>query len=549
VTTKWPDIVSPEISSNATDLYFAGSFESQSIFCNESGADICYIRCIDESSCSLTLVEPMEGTELYIECGQRLSCNEMEVHLNQSTVETVQIICNESSSCRSATVTVFQWEPIRLTLFCLNSLSCHDVTVNLAVMAETDHKLTVDVLCFSYNSCNGLTIDTDDSPNVALSLNVTRFSEEMSIRHVYWEDVGVHCGSNTDRRYIRYETDGLMTDGELLEIAREEYSGEGYRMPCEEISILCSEDGGFEKQCVFDYTPNADLLSIFEDGNAPNCYWLDLDDVFEVQCVGTCDPVVHHNHSVSFHFDIDFVGGSEDNSSNVTTSYALCDEYFGTINDTKSSIENIDVLLDSVLDLLTDSAPSIHRVSVGSQTALRGQNSVHCINDDSNVIALASSLSVEYAEQNKAEILRVFAQNGPFVNMSQQLLSDFFRVPVYVTIEEKNVIDVLEGFTTFHIALIGGAGVLCLGIVGGWLDRRQREKKTVYFKNVMELEDVDTAQERSGALQDVTESTDEEEAKQSTNDEAGHSTGTQQGTLIHDPDFVNVTRPPRKHCD
>merc|ERR1719447_1526766 len=46
----------------------------------------------------------------------------------------------------------------------------------------------------------------------------------------------------------------------------------------------------------------------------------------------------------------------------------------------------------------------------------------------------------------------------------------------------------------------------------------------------LELEDVDTAQERSGALQDVTESTDEEEAKQSTNDKAGHSIVTQQSS-------------------
>ena len=99
----------------------------------------------------------------------------------------------------------------------------------------------------------------------------------------------VQCGSTNDRRFIRYNTRYNIPDPlEVLQSARDEY-GTTKRLPCEDIHITCSNNTDFPNECTYEYElNNISLINILRNEDRPNCYWLEIGQLYQASCKGTC---------------------------------------------------------------------------------------------------------------------------------------------------------------------------------------------------------------------------------------------------------------------
>merc|ERR1719361_1773941 len=152
-----------------------------------------------------------------------------------------------------------------ITVYCNLTRSCEDMTIHL-IGRNLNDTMLAHIACYDDNSCDELTITTDHSKNIEMTLNVTRWSEDISIHHLYAENVHVHCGSRDEHLYIQYEIDALLDDDDLLYIARAEYSSR--RLPCEDITIFCSNNSDFDYHCTYEYDLDIDLESVLIGSNS-----------------------------------------------------------------------------------------------------------------------------------------------------------------------------------------------------------------------------------------------------------------------------------------
>ena len=73
------------------------------------------------------------------------------------------------------------------------------------------------------------------------------------IIHNNINNINISCG-NKDNRGRRYKADNIITDEEVMDLARREYGTN--RLPCEGIKIQCSSMQYFEKSCIYKYQVN-----------------------------------------------------------------------------------------------------------------------------------------------------------------------------------------------------------------------------------------------------------------------------------------------------
>ena len=339
--------IEKEIIDRNTTLVqeFSGDLRDQNIYCNDKNATICFIGCYEENSCSKATVRVT----------------------GDSSANIISIICDNRQSCDDAVIIIDSMTDIKLSMECNARYACENVYVNL--LSSTDDVIEANISCNETNSCDNLIIDTDDSNNIFINLDIYQYSSSIQINHYYDKNVNVKCGSSDDRRFIRYNVrENIPGQLQVLQLARNEYSS--LKLPCEDIVIQCEFTSFIHpRSCSYTYSleDEFDLVSILNDEYRPNCYWLEIGQLYRAYCIGTCgDSVEYYLYNKTLNLEMIFEedeNGTVHTDSNYTTrSYKTCNEYFGTINDTRDSLNTIDDLFYWVLNNAVDLSDIIHGI-------------------------------------------------------------------------------------------------------------------------------------------------------------------------------------------
>ena len=345
-------------------------------------------------------------------------------------------------------------------------------------MVTLANDVGAEISCYNDHSCDNILISTDDSEHVHIDLNMYRYSQYILMYHYYLENINVTCGYDGERRYIRYPTNSLLDPLELLELARREYPSTT-KLPCEDIKIDCTGNNtDFSRECTYEYNLDDDVsfADILKDENRPNCYWMDIEELYIPSCEGTCGYEFEYNRfNITFelHLELYFKEPDEEydyidhDNETMTRSFRVCDEYFGTYNATEDSLSSIDAVFYNVLELISGPGMTLHRVINPPQSALLAD--YECLNLEKNKIGISTELTVDSVSDSRAQVEDVFDPNGEFVTESEQLLSALFGIPVSFQVLMENSIT-NEGFTEEQLAgvIIGSiveASILIILIV------------------------------------------------------------------------------------
>eukprot|EP01084_Bolivina_argentea_P005134 9704_1 len=284
------DSIYPNMSVDVYDTSFINIFDTI-IKCNNTDANVCFVGCYVAGSCADTIIKPNIESELdvlEIVCYARKACKRFQVNIiNNVTVDQVNILCMDKFSCELGTISINSTHQININIECVEQFSCVETSIDL--FNENGDDMYINISCSKDYSCNQMVITTDNSPNIFITLNALRYSKDISIIHHFYKDVKVNCGVIQDNRYIRYDTNILLDTSEVLEFARNEYKST-HRLPCEYINIICSNNSYFHRECTYKYKLNTNfsLFDLLKDKNRPNCYWLDINHLYEPSCFGTC---------------------------------------------------------------------------------------------------------------------------------------------------------------------------------------------------------------------------------------------------------------------
>ena len=230
-----------------------------------------------------------------------------------------------------------------------------------------------------------------------------------------------------------------------------------------------------------------DLSSLIKNNDSRSCYWFEISNAFNVHCDGTCGHDIDlYSHNQTIDMDVIF----EVNEAN---SSIFCDTYFGNNKTMLTTLTSINAIFEHVLSILAANDPfKIYDVVKSPFTVLRdvdGKKSPDC-NDSFEILNITSTFYMLSGIQDENEFSAVFADDGPFMSDAQQLLSEFFKVPVALNplIEEYNT---TNGWRTeYFAAVIGGALFIIVVILFAVLyQRRKRQRKrellTTYINNPM----------------------------------------------------------------
>eukprot|EP01084_Bolivina_argentea_P233266 392938_1 len=470
-------------------------FYDEEINCTGVAVDICLIGCYNPGFCAEMRVNPVSNiklSELRLICAARKSCRHFSMDIVADTnIASVTIICASSLSCDNSDISIVGHGAIKLSILCIESKSCQNMNVSLM---NTDNiaPINVTVWCYDAYSCDGLLIDTDNSPGIFISLNVYQYSEDIFIDYYHYKNVNVQC-SFEDKRYIRYDTNVLLDASELLQTSRSEYKTT-QRLPCEDITIVCSNNSHFHQECTYQYSlaNNFSLVNLLNNKNKPDCYWLEIGQLYQAHCEGTCgDKIIYYHYNQTINLDLIFDHDLE-NDNNI--SYRKCNEYFGTNNDTEDSLSSIDAVFESVLYTIISFSSNdfiLHDIITPPMTLLSdGKTFIECTKKQRNIIKITTNLTIETRIQNENRITEIFDESSPFVNTSATLLSKLFGIPIKLNSLEKISLSQLGVKNWIVIVIIAGSLAIIISIILliVWYDRNQKgklEALTIYIRNPM----------------------------------------------------------------
>eukprot|EP01083_Nonionella_stella_P253873 873169_1 len=115
------------------------------------------------------------------------SCQATKIFVDERTpVDDVTIICSSRET--------------DLKIDCNDIFSCHSLSVHLFgdTIDNEDDTLSATITCFEGSSCDQMTINTDNSTKLNLTLNMFQFSEKVSIIYEHSKDINVQCGFEDD---------------------------------------------------------------------------------------------------------------------------------------------------------------------------------------------------------------------------------------------------------------------------------------------------------------------------------------------------------------
>eukprot|EP01083_Nonionella_stella_P275409 935266_1 len=468
-------------------------FTDQAIECAQANASACFVACYDVGHCLNTKIETVANTEwgeVRLVCTEPNACSSLQLIVH-GKVDVLSIFCG-TFACEGMQVIITAVANINVSIECVEEWSCKDMSVYLGRSRMDEDLATIhgDIRCYDDNACDNFVITTDDLPDIFIQLHAMRYSEDIQISHHYYNNIQILCGVSDDARYIRYDTNYLLNEYELLQLARKEYPTTR-RLPCEDIQILCSNNTDFDRNCEYKYKLNVSLFDILQDEDRPICYWLNIQQVYKAECKGTCGDEIQYNaYNVSFELDLVF---ESEQDENINHSYIVCDEYFGSDNATDDSLTSIDAVFFAVLDFISLVPGSIiHSILTPPHTVELEE--AKCENKPKNIIRLSSDLSLDSVEDNQTIINRIFAQNGEFINASSILLSQLFDIRViiisHIYIDDNPQIPI-RGISEEIVVTILLSAVCIIGVVVSYVcvshtkRKRNKEALTTYIQNAM----------------------------------------------------------------
>eukprot|EP01083_Nonionella_stella_P012146 34471_1 len=477
------------------------SFFDETVECNASDVDLCLIGCLSSGGCGLATIKAtrhIDIDEIRVICNARKSCSSLRVNITETMVDRLHILCIEQLSCDGMEVMIGAFSDIEISVECYTLFSCKDTTIHLVHYADAvNHAINLNMTCYEAHSCDYVMINTDNSPHTFIELHALKHSEHIQILDYFWRNVDVRCGFGADRRYIRYETYNLLDPFEVLDLARAEYDTR--RLPCEDIRIDCTNNTDFDRHCQYQYELyNVSLMDMLKAEERPTCYWVDIGYLYHAECVGTCDSqMIYSEYNQSFDLNIIFESNTTVNVSNVTQSFRICDEYFGSINASDESLSSVDAVFYDVLNLMSAKVMKgsiIHNILVPPQTILRDELlQIECKNERQNSINITTNVTIE-AHARKEVIDNIFKSNSRFINESQALLQEFFGFPIrIITNINPPHHDKFGGFSIKVIVFIVLCAVCIIGCILFLIYVRNKMQKakmnalTTYIRNPMVL--------------------------------------------------------------
>ena len=504
----------PEISDNYTssngiiDVYSL-SMETglpDIITCNKTNAGVCIVKCNEKNICIQTQVELASSdqsysnlSELIVSCTKKRACKDLAINIDKININTVNIICDNPYSCQQSNITIKAISDIDLTLDCISSDSCQDLKIFLE---HGDHEMMniikANISCYDDSSCDSLELKTDDTENIFITINIYHYSRNIKINHQYWKDINLTCNDDTDQKFIKYDTNDVPDTTELLDIARREY---GTFLPCEGVFVECSgNDPDLPKQdCQFEYSViDGVILDLLNHSSDGSCYWIDIAQILEVNCEGTCgDTQIYNLSDQSFELNLNITAKSDHRYNEtenitlcITKTCSVCTEYFGTPDAMQSSLNVIDSIFNNVLNILSGGS-IIHDIINPPVTSLQGNETFVKCNNDSNTLKISTNVTIEILETDIDDVKNFFLPNSQFVNDSRDLLENIFGIIIAIIPDPVKQPEP-ESITNTKVYIWTGSltSILCCCIICycGYKKERLRAKifmKTIYVKNPM----------------------------------------------------------------
>ena len=351
--------------------------------------------------------------------------------------------------------------------------------------------------CYVTRACDESWIHTDNSDQIMINMNMTEYSQHIQIKHEHFDNININCGHPEDKRYIKVVTDREMTDSELLDSARAEYDTKD--LPCEDIYIDCTRNTDFPQECQYQYQMNENIYTHLNalwnstENDLEECYWMEIDDLFEPNCIGTCGYIFdYYQYNIMFNMSL-YINSSDDkqnatNSDSWTTSYRACKQHFGSVDMTVRSLQVINQKFNAILDGQTKSF-QIKNITQSFDTKLQnGDLRVLCENVTINIINITSSVLFNSILINSSDIYEYFEPDQGFEDQARASLSNLFTdssIPNTAVFISKQV---GTGFIEQELGwIIAGCSLGFLGIIGiMWgIWKSRRDRKTIYIQRPM----------------------------------------------------------------
>lgn len=453
---------------------------------------ICYIQCIqNRTSCGESNIfidaNSSELSQLELHCYGESSCDQSNVNLTGVELDSVVIACYSIDSCQNVNVYIANASIRNVSILCQDRGSCSSLFVE-----SISSNISLTIGCLNDYTCDDMTIEGDNG--MVIDMIMYKYSNDIKIIHPNISNINLVCDNPKNKRYIRYNIEAIPDEFDLMKQARLEY--DSLYLPCEGIAVHCTENDYFPKSCEYNYEWNSDfdLSSLLQTKEYIDCYWFEVSQAFDINCDGNCyDPIEIYNYNITIDFDIFFNFEKVQNMSAAKKAFLTCDHYFGDVNDTEDTLRNIDGLFSYVFSIISRSNPFkiYEMLSLPSTSLATGSMEINCTYNFSN-IQITTSIPLLSGIDGEKEFYKLFDDGSDFHNDLEQLLSDFFQVPISIdrTVSVTDDIEqIIDGIAVKYVLLITGCSIcfiimlLCAFI---W-NKRNRMKKlaflTTWIKN------------------------------------------------------------------
>eukprot|EP01084_Bolivina_argentea_P189577 326001_1 len=308
-TEEYPLNITQQIIDlkNATgkipDFHTKGtSYRNENIFCSSihTKPETCFIECDEDSGCDGATVSPyLPATKnLSIVCSKRDACSNMKIEMKEKYVVDFVIICSAQSSCESIHVDIASSRDMNIAVICGDKSSCNKAIIQLDTTRD-DNNVNLDVICNVYKACDEMHINTNNKNNIILTMQMHDYSKDITIvqndGHIDKHNINLVCTAPNGTHFIEYDIDDeKLSDTEILKRSRDAYGTD--QLPCEGININCTR-GDISRNCIIEYNLTLDVKNklsrirddtLYENPNV-NCYWLRVEDLYNISCAGTCN--------------------------------------------------------------------------------------------------------------------------------------------------------------------------------------------------------------------------------------------------------------------
>ena len=383
------------------------------------------IRCKESNACIMMGIN-MNDTilqHLLIHCDSTDSCRYLNFASVTSNITNITNICNAKYSCYSMNVDIYETSNNIINTHCIEDRACKAMRIDVV----TNESASTIINCFNGYSCDELYVETNS--NVSININMYKYSRNVRVSNTNIDNIDIKCGNDKDHRFIRYNVDQIISNDELLDVARDEYDSN--HLPCDGIAIDCSANKLYSKSCQYEYyvdTLNISKILKTESLTSTTCFWMDISDIVTSECTGLCyDKFYNYNISIDFDVVID--------NFNVTKDEIIeqCLDFFGSLDATTQTMIEISIIFSNIIQLMYPY--KIHQIIDGPDSYLRDPVVELDCTDKSEFheVHLTLIMSVSSIIDNEDE-LKLLWSNPLFLEKMEELLSLLFDVPIFVAI-------------------------------------------------------------------------------------------------------------------